>query len=64
MMIGTYYPEIAKNWNDGRSSWLLADNFNQEMMILLEGNMLFGEVIILVIKLPLTDFDSDNLCSN
>ena len=30
MILITYYPEIEKNSNDGRSSWLLAGDFNQD----------------------------------
>ena len=58
----TYYPEIEKNSNDGRSSWLLAGDFNQDGYDDLVG----GEYVFwggdnfgsLKTTLPLTDFES------
>jgi len=58
----TYYPEIEKNSNDGRSSWLLAGDFNQDGYDDLVG----GEYVFWggdnfgssKTTLPLTDFES------
>jgi len=58
----TYYPEIEKNANDGRSSWLLAGDFNQDGYDDLVG----GEYVFWggnsfgssKTTLPLTDYES------